>query len=80
MMEKFYIAFHMNNGDKIEIELEEDPSYEFLFVLEKTNKWFKVEDKIINLDNVNSVSIDTETKREENARKTAEALSNWNVY
>lgn len=71
-MEKFYITFRMNNGDKIEIEQERDPSLNFLIALKQSGKWFQSDNQIINLDNVNSVEVESETKRKEEL----EALNN----
>lgn len=79
-METFYITFHMNNGDEIEIQEVNDPSYDFSIVLKSTEKWFQSGNQIINLNNVNSIDIDTETQRQEMTEAAVEALSNWSPY
>jgi hypothetical protein len=79
-METFYIKFHMNNGEKIEIEEKQNPSYDFMFTLKKADKWLESENKIINLDNVNFIEIETETQRKKHDEVITKAFTNWNTY
>ncbi|MBN6889912.1 hypothetical protein ACUXCC_003464 [Cytobacillus horneckiae] len=71
--ETFYCTFHMNNGNSIDIKLNEHPSFDLSFVLETNGKWFKHEDRIINLDNVNFIKVETHSEREEQRRFHNEA-------
>ena len=77
-METFYITFNMNDGQKIEIQEENDSSYDFLQTLKSSGKWFKSGYRIINLDNVNSVMIETTTSRQEDQETIAKAFQGWN--
>lgn len=69
----------MNNGERVDIEEKQDPSFDFSVTLNNSDKWFKHNDKIINLDNVSYVSIETETQRQkinDDLQATARA---WNL-
>lgn len=62
-MEKYFLKFKMNNGDEIEIEEERSASQNFIISFEKSGQWYQSGNRIINLNNVNSVEIETESQR-----------------
>nr|BDD44728.1 hypothetical protein 6 [bacterium] len=68
--ETFYIKFQMHGGDSIEITEERDAGYNFRSVLKaQEDKWYENGSRIINLDNVNSIVIETKTQREEREKR-----------
>ncbi|MFD2924183.1 hypothetical protein [Halobacillus naozhouensis] len=82
-METYYINFHMVDGSKIQVTKEEDENYDFYIRLRKLdNRWYNNGNQLINLDNVKSIFIQTQTEKNEISRKNSqdvEALSKLNL-
>lgn len=76
-MEEFYIRFHMNNGDVIDITIEKAKSFDLISDLNQHEKWYKHESTIVNLSNVNYVKVSTKTERDEAAEANVRALENF---
>jgi hypothetical protein len=64
-VERFNIVFHMNNGEIIQFMEEHEEGFDFKSSLNNSKKWFRHDEKIINLNNVNYVDVRTESKNRE---------------
>ncbi|MBU5267708.1 hypothetical protein [Virgibacillus proomii] len=63
-MKKYYITFIMNDGSEIAIEEERESKNDFFFSLKRyDSKWYKSSNTIINLDNVNSIVLQSEMEK-----------------
>ncbi|CAM5301836.1 hypothetical protein BA81_01495 [Bacillus safensis FO-36b] len=60
MMKVFKVTFHMNNGEVLDFELKRPATYDVYKKIEEANHWFKLNNEIINLLNVNSIHVETE--------------------
>ena len=60
MMKVFKVTFHMNNGEVLDFELKRPATYDIKKKIEEANHWFKLNNEIINLLNVNSIHVETE--------------------
>lgn len=73
----------MVDGSKIQVTKEEDENYDFYIRLRKLdNRWYNNGNQLINLDNVKSIFIQTQTEKNEISRKNSqdvEALSKLNL-
>ncbi|WP_240515898.1 hypothetical protein [Bacillus atrophaeus] len=45
----------MNNGEELTFEITRPATYDFFKKIDEANSWFKMNDDIINLRNVNSI-------------------------
>ncbi len=57
MMKVFKVTFHMNNGEVLDFELKRPATYDVYKKIEEANHWFKLNNEIINLLNVNSIHV-----------------------
>ncbi|MGE6629092.1 hypothetical protein [Bacillus sp. NPDC077027] len=60
MMKIFNVTFHLNNGEVLKFELKRPATYDFYKKIEESNNWFKLNNDIINLLNVNSIHVESE--------------------
>ncbi|WP_026692000.1 hypothetical protein [Peribacillus kribbensis] len=77
-METFYITFYMNNGEKVQTNIVENESYDYSKILERSERWLQVDEKILNLDNVSYVMVTTDTQVKEEEKKANEIWGNMN--
>ncbi|ADP33256.1 hypothetical protein C6370_12705 [Bacillus atrophaeus] len=54
-MKTYRLTFHMNNGEELTFEITRPATYDFFKKIDEANSWFKMNDDIINLRNVNSI-------------------------